>query len=103
MQTQIHFYNTIQASEPEMKVFNEKAIKGDAIVLKIFELNPNACLTPREVHTITQLQGHSYELNSIRRSINTLTNCDNPKLIKLGKEYQKKECKGVNNCTWKLK
>jgi hypothetical protein len=94
-----HFHNTLRLNFPEVQIEEEKAKNGDAIVLALFSLNPNAEMTPREVFTMITHQGYNYELTSVRRSITNLTIAG--KLEKLDK--QKKECKGTNNFLWRLK
>lgn len=96
-----HFHNTLELDFSEAQIEEERAKTGDAIVLALFSLNPNAEMTPREVFNLITHQGFNYELTSVRRSINTLTKSG--LLEKMGRDKQKLESKGVVNFTWKLK
>lgn len=96
------FYNTIGLSGDSLIDSNEKALKQEQTILKVFKEFPNARFTPYDVqYNVKRIYGIDYLITSVRRALTNLTYCDHPKLIK----SEKAEGKGiykVPNHVWTL-
>lgn len=65
------FYNTINAVNPELSVYNGKCKDQEKTILAFFEKYPNQEYTPFEVQESLRL--YRTPITSIRRSITNLT------------------------------
>ena len=95
------FHNTINAPDNELKIYTAQAARQDDIILAFFRANPTKSFTPPEVHDA--LFGPNTPDDSIKRSLNTLTNCKEQYLIKLPKEYMRKGRYNKLNHCWCLR
>lgn len=102
-----HFFNTINASQQELPLFEAKAEKQEALVLSIFQEKKGHWMTPPYVHAIVKAKtGKDVPLTSVRRAISVLTKGDKdkgiePTLIKSGLAVSK-GLYGVPNHAWTL-
>jgi hypothetical protein len=95
------FFNTIHATSAEVDVHKLSTARQDDIILAFFRANPTKSFTPPEVHDA--LFGPNTPDDSVKRSLNTLTNCKEQYLIKLPKEYMRKGRYNKLNHCWCLR
>jgi len=75
------FHNTLHLSQPELSLFEEKAIKQDDQILSIYKDREGKWYTPYEIQSILKGKtGKDIPITSCRRSISNL--CKAGELLK---------------------
>jgi hypothetical protein len=95
-----HFHNTIQLTQPELDLFEEKAGNQDKQILDIFKERDGQWLTPFHIHSILKAKtGKDIPITSVRRAITYL--CKSQEILK-SVDATRKGAYGVKNHTWTL-
>ncbi len=69
------FYNTIQLTEPEWQLENEKAASLQSKILKVYEENSEKEISPWQIkHWLDNTLKKNHNILSVRRSISNLKN-----------------------------
>lgn len=89
------YYNTLNESGQTLKTYRSKADSQDKIILAFFSRNKRKKFTPYDIKRAGILNRRT-PIDSIRRSMNTLTSDD--KLVKL--DERKMETLGRSNSLW---
>jgi hypothetical protein len=91
------FYNTIGLTDRELLEEYQKASSLEVAIMVFFANNPERAYTPFDVQ---ELMGTSKNINSVRRAMTNLTQCEKRFLIKTGERRMGKE--GKMNYCWRF-
>ncbi len=91
------YYNTTNEVNPTLARYKSINSSQDATILSYFKRRSRSKLTPYDIKRSGILH-RRVPIDSIRRSLNTLTNCG--ELVKL--DEMRKECLGRCNHVWAL-